>query len=70
MAALASALKENSLAELWRTYTAEILWSIARGLYNDYPMPSYCELIQSGRQGEDRRTAQEIKADVLSRLGV
>ena len=66
--ALMAQLEVNARREIWRTYTANTLWNLARGLAatmgGQYGMEAYSE-IMSGGKNRDNRTGAEIVADVL-----
>ena len=44
----------------------DLLWGITRQYYDNLPMPS--EITKSNKK-VDKRTGEQIKADVLKRLG-
>lgn len=68
MAALIARLEVNARREIWRTYTANTLWNLARGLAaamgGRYDMEAYSEIMNGGKS-RDNRTGAEIVADVL-----
>lgn len=63
LAALIGAQKEE---KLWRAYTANVLWSIARTLYREYPWESYTAM--TDEHPEDTRTGREIIGDLIDML--
>ena len=71
IAALAARLEQNARREMWRAYTANTLWNIARGLSSlgggKYDAPSYTSMMDESPR--DERTGAEIVADVLDMLG-
>ena len=70
MTALMARLEQNARREMWRAYTANTLWNIARGLASlgggKYDAPSYTALMDE--RPKDNRTGAEIANDVLDLL--
>ena len=64
MRALGAILYEQEKENVWRAYTANTLWAIARGLIREYPVGAYTELMRRSGQPADRRSGNEILADV------
>lgn len=68
MGALIAVIEQNMMQRVWREYTANAVWSIARTLYKEYPMPSFTELIEKGKTPRDDRTGQQIIDDLIKKL--
>lgn len=67
LAALAARLETNMRREMWRGYTANTLWNIARAVYRgQYDAPSYTAMMDE--RPRDERTGAQIVEDVLSML--
>lgn len=70
LAALSARLETNMRREMWRSYTANTLWNIARGLAAatncKYDAPSYTSLMDE--RPREERTGAQIVDDVLSML--
>ncbi len=64
MHALHAVLYEQEQESVWRAYTANTLWAIAKGLIRDYPVGAYTELMRRSAQPADGRSGNEILADV------
>ena len=64
MYALNAVLYKQEQDGIWRAYTANTMWAIARGLIRDYPVESYTELMRRSERPIDRRSGNEILADV------
>lgn len=64
-------LREAADRDLYESYTAQCLWSIANGLYglggHEFSMPQYVELIHPELK-KNQQTAQEIKDYIYARI--
>lgn len=67
MSALLAMGKHLADEEMWREYMAAMAYCSAKAQYKDFPFEPYSEM-KRGTQERDTRTAQQIKADVLSEL--
>lgn len=71
MPGIAYLLEESREKELYESYSAQLLWMIARGLYGiagaEYDMPQYVEILHPETR-KSQPTAQQIKDHVLQRL--
>lgn len=67
MAAFFALLKHQQRERDWQDYTAEVLWSVARRGYKEYPVPSWLEMI-ADRPAQDDRSGKEIFDEVKNNL--
>lgn len=71
--ALLAAVNERTRDDVWRSYMAAVAYSIGKltaGMGgNEYPLPSYYELLHKHDQPVDIRSGQEIVDDLIARLG-
>lgn len=56
------------MQRVWRDYTANAVWSIARTMYKEYPMPSFTEFLEQGKTPPDTRSGQQIVDDLIKKL--
>lgn len=67
MQALSDVLEERGRCRLWQDYAASMLWVEARSQYREFPFPTWIELTAKP-EPQDRRTAEEIRDDLIARL--
>lgn len=67
MAALFALLRQQQRQADWRDYTAEVMWSIGRRMYKEYPLPSWLEMTADKPQ-QDERSGREIFNEVRTNL--
>lgn len=69
MSVLADIILEERHRQRWQDYTASALWMIGRMFAGDsWGLPAYTELAYPNLVKKDKRTAEEIKGDLLRRL--
>ena len=68
MQALSDVLAERDSLRGWQSYVAEMAWAAAKAQYKEFPFPSYMEMTQMRHETQDRRTAEEIRDDLIARL--
>lgn len=68
LGALCAVIEQDMMQRVWRDYTANAVWSIARTMYKEYPMPSFTEFIEQGSKPRDERTGQQIIDDLIKKL--
>lgn len=62
-------LKRYSDQQFWQTYTATALWMIGKALAGDsWTVNSYVEIRYPQQAGQDTRSAEQIKQDIIKRL--
>lgn len=70
MRALIALISEQGRLELWREYTATVLYSIGRGLIGeDYPLPAYSDIAHPDMVQNDTQTGADIIERLKKRLG-
>lgn len=60
MEAFCALMDEQNRTRALRQYAGDVLWTIARTLYREYPYPSATELLDGSGGQRDTRTGREI----------
>jgi hypothetical protein len=61
-------LEDDTREKVWRDYTATALYIIQKGLFQDHnQFPSYMDMVYPDKV--DKRSAEQIKADLIKALG-
>lgn len=68
MEAFCALMDEQVRTRALSQYMGDVLWTIARALYREYPYPSATELLDGKGRQRDTRTGREIIDGLYSRM--